>query len=141
VYSATAIALRPGGNSTGRPLGDAAPLAELDPLPAEAQLSPREREILGLIAAGKENGEIAPELHLSPKTVKSTITRLLRKLGLRNRTEAAVYAARSPLRTTRPFDTIVEVASVVVSTGTARTAARERRADVVFRSRRELSFE
>ena len=56
-------------------------------------LSPREREVLLLIADGLSNRQIAHALFLSEKTVKNYITGLLRKLGMQRRTQAAVYGA------------------------------------------------
>ena len=56
-------------------------------------LTAREIEILRLLATGKQNAEIAAALYLSPKTVKNNLTRILKKLQLRNRIEAALYAA------------------------------------------------
>ena len=52
-------------------------------------LSPREREVLALIGEGATNREIAKRLFLSPHTVKDHTTALYRKLGVRNRAEAA----------------------------------------------------
>jgi two-component system response regulator DesR len=52
-------------------------------------LSPREREVLALIGEGATNREIANRLFLSPHTVKDHTTALYRKLGVRNRAEAA----------------------------------------------------
>ena len=60
-----------------------------------AELSEREIEVLKLIANGKENSEIASELHISPKTVKNHISNILMKLQMENRIQAAVYAVRS----------------------------------------------
>jgi DNA-binding NarL/FixJ family response regulator len=57
------------------------------------ELSDREREILFLLATGKTNREIAERLHVGPDSVKKTATALYRKLGVRNRTEAAQRAA------------------------------------------------
>ncbi len=62
------------------------PAASDDPL---AELSEREREILGLLSTGATNREIAARLHLGPDSVKKSATALYRKLGVRNRTEAA----------------------------------------------------
>jgi two-component system response regulator DesR len=59
-----------------------------------AGLSAREREVLELIATGATNGEIAAQLFLSPHTVKEHTSALYRKLGVRNRAEAATHAAR-----------------------------------------------
>ena len=55
-------------------------------------LSDREREILLLLGTGKTNREIAERLHLGPDSVKKSATALYRKLGVRNRTEAAQRA-------------------------------------------------
>ena len=60
-----------------------------------AELSEREIDVLKLIANGKENSEIASELHISPKTVKNHISNILMKLQMDNRIQAAVYAVRS----------------------------------------------
>ncbi len=59
---------------------------------AHASLSPREAEVLGLVAQGMTNAEIASTLFLAIPTVKVHVRSVLRKLGLRTRTEAAVYA-------------------------------------------------
>jgi DNA-binding NarL/FixJ family response regulator len=64
---------------------------------ADGDLTARELEILRLLAAGKDNAEIGAALYLSPKTVKNNVTRILKKLQLRNRIEAAVYAAKRGL--------------------------------------------
>ena len=58
------------------------------------ELSDRENEVLRLIANGKDNAEIAQELHISPKTVKNHISNILMKLQIENRIQAAVYAVR-----------------------------------------------
>jgi DNA-binding NarL/FixJ family response regulator len=57
-------------------------------------LSEREREVLALIAAGATNREIAERLFLSPHTVKEHASSLYRKLGVKNRAEAARHAER-----------------------------------------------
>lgn len=57
-----------------------------------AALTSREQEIFELISAGMSNREVAQSLVLSEKTVKFHVSNLLRKLGLRNRTQAIVYA-------------------------------------------------
>jgi len=56
-------------------------------------LSPREREILSLIARGRSNKEIGRELDIAETTVKIHVQRILRKLALGNRVHAAVYAS------------------------------------------------
>jgi DNA-binding NarL/FixJ family response regulator len=55
------------------------------------ELTPREREILQLIAQGANNREIAATLHIAEKTVKNHITNILSRLELRDRTQAAIY--------------------------------------------------
>ena len=61
------------------------------------QLSPREREILVLIARGDSNKHIARELDIAETTVKIHVQHILRKLGLTNRVHAAVYATERGL--------------------------------------------
>ncbi|WP_089107387.1 response regulator [Streptomyces hyaluromycini] len=67
--------------------------AETPSTPPElASLSPRERDILALIGDGLTNREIGKKLYLSEKTVKNHISRLLAKLGVQRRVQAAVLA-------------------------------------------------
>jgi DNA-binding NarL/FixJ family response regulator len=61
---------------------------------SETQLTTREEEIILLVAQGKTNGEIGKLLFLSEKTVRNHVSRILNKLGLSNRSQAAAYAAR-----------------------------------------------
>ena len=63
-----------------------------DPL---AGLSPREREVLGLLAEGLPNKLIARRLEISEKTVKSHLTRVFREIGVTDRTQAALWARRN----------------------------------------------
>ncbi|HEU5150830.1 MAG TPA: response regulator transcription factor [Iamia sp.] len=65
-------------------------------------LSPQERKILGLLADGLTNRQIAEEIHLAEKTVKNYVSNLLTKMGMSRRTEAAVYAARLAERQSHP---------------------------------------
>jgi DNA-binding NarL/FixJ family response regulator len=62
-----------------------------------AGFSDRERQVLRLLADGKDNAEIAAELFISLPTVKRTVSVLLRKLGATNRLQAAIKAVRSGL--------------------------------------------
>jgi DNA-binding NarL/FixJ family response regulator len=61
---------------------------------ADPGLSERERQVLGLVAAGATNREIAEQLHLSPYTVKEYASTLYRKLEVRNRLEAVKRAEK-----------------------------------------------
>jgi DNA-binding NarL/FixJ family response regulator len=60
-------------------------------------LTPREREVLSLIGRGMANKVIARELSLSEKTVKAHVSSILAKLGVTDRTQAALYAVRAGL--------------------------------------------
>ncbi|MFG1626101.1 AAA family ATPase [Kribbella sp. NPDC049227] len=65
---------------------------------ALAGLTPREREVLAHLVAGRSNGEIAKELVVSVKTVSVHVSNILRKTGTSSRTEAAVLAQRLAAR-------------------------------------------
>lgn len=68
------------------------------PTPAEmAQLTPREREVLTLIAHGFNNSQIAEQLWLSEATVKTHLARILMKLGLHDRAQAVAAAYKAGL--------------------------------------------
>ncbi|MBD2388492.1 response regulator [Cylindrospermum sp. FACHB-282] len=60
--------------------------------PSLAELTPREKEVLRLIATGASNREIAQELYISEGTVKNHVTNILNRLNLRDRTQAAIFA-------------------------------------------------
>jgi DNA-binding NarL/FixJ family response regulator len=62
-----------------------------------ARLSPREREVLGLVGAGLSNPEIAARLHLVEGTVKAYVSAVLERLEVRNRVQAAIVAYEAGL--------------------------------------------
>ncbi len=64
---------------------------------AGAQLTDREREVLRLLADGRSNKEIARALVVSERTVKGHVSNILGKLGLQDRTQAALFAVRNGL--------------------------------------------
>ena len=79
---------------TRRLIGEFArrPAAERGAPPALDDLTPREREVLGLVALGMSNGEIAAKLFLSEGTVKTHVKRIFYKMGLRDRAQAVILA-------------------------------------------------
>lgn len=63
-----------------------------------SELTDRERRILELVADGLTNREIAKHLFLAEKTVRNYVSSILGKLGMKNRTQVAAYAARTAVR-------------------------------------------
>jgi DNA-binding NarL/FixJ family response regulator len=73
------------------------PAAAPAPPPAVAELTPREREVLDLLAHGCSNAEICERLVISEATAKTHVAHILQKLGLRDRVQAVIYAYESGL--------------------------------------------
>jgi DNA-binding NarL/FixJ family response regulator len=82
---------------TRRVIGRFTQLQRAAPPKELGELTGRELEIFRLIARGLSNGEIARELFISDTTVKTHVTRVLRKLNLRDRVQAVVLASRAGL--------------------------------------------
>jgi NarL family two-component system response regulator YdfI len=74
-----------------------------EPQPVEtARLSDREREVLGLLAEGAANKEIAARLHITERTVKAHVASIFNKLGVNSRAEAVAVALRSGVLPAEP---------------------------------------
>jgi DNA-binding NarL/FixJ family response regulator len=73
------------------------PLPEPAAPPALADLTPREREVLDLLARGLSNGEICKQLFISDATTKTHVARILQKLDLRDRVQAVIFAYETGL--------------------------------------------
>ena len=71
--------------------------SKTDPRPVQHPLTSREIQVLQLVAEGASNPEISAHLNISPHTVKSHIIHIFNKLGVNDRTQAAVWAAQNAL--------------------------------------------
>jgi DNA-binding NarL/FixJ family response regulator len=91
------VAAAPGG--VAGPAGAASAGGGDGPAAADTlqRLTPREREVLGLVGRGRSNAEIAEQLVLSPLTAKTHVARLFSKLGARDRAQLVVTAYESGL--------------------------------------------
>lgn len=65
--------------------------------PPGGELTPREREVLGLLVQGRSTAQIARELYLSTNTIRNHVQRVLEKLGVHSQLEAVAYAIRAGL--------------------------------------------
>jgi two-component system NarL family response regulator len=70
---------------------------EKQPVSSEHGLTQRELEIVGFIARGKSNKDIAAKLYISEKTVKNHVSSILKKMGLQDRTQVAIYTHQKGL--------------------------------------------
>jgi DNA-binding NarL/FixJ family response regulator len=82
------------GAATQRPLEFYLKRAQTELRDPVAELTPREREVLHLVANGSSSAEIARHLHISPRTVEQHRARMMRKLHLRNQIELTRFALR-----------------------------------------------
>ncbi len=85
------------GESTLHPMVAAKVLREMQQQSPLDELTPRERDVLILIARGRSNHEIAMELSIGEQTVKTHVSNILSKLHLADRTQAAIYARQKRL--------------------------------------------
>ena len=83
------------GEAPLTPRAAAALLAHRRDRPVEVELTPREREVLGLVVDGLANKQIARRMGISEKTVKGHLTNLFQRIGVADRTQAALWAERT----------------------------------------------
>jgi DNA-binding NarL/FixJ family response regulator len=83
------------GEAPLTPKAAAALLQERNPRPPTIELTVREREVLALLVAGHANKQIARRLGISEKTVKGHLTNLFQRIGVADRTQAALWAERT----------------------------------------------
>jgi predicted ATPase/DNA-binding CsgD family transcriptional regulator len=82
-----------------------AAVATDEPAPAvRGALTPRERQVVALVAAGRSNKAIAEELYISPATAARHVANILAKLGFTSRTQIAAWAAATPAGPATPVD-------------------------------------
>jgi DNA-binding NarL/FixJ family response regulator len=93
IHAAIRAAAR--GESPLTPKAAAALLADRAERPSAAELTAREREVLSLVVAGMANKQIARRLGISEKTVKGHLTNLFQRIGVTDRTQAALWAERT----------------------------------------------
>jgi DNA-binding NarL/FixJ family response regulator len=91
VFSALAPA-KPSSSAPGLSASSTSAPTYIDPTAYVEQLTEREREILKLVARGASNRQIAENLYLTEGTVKNHMSNILSKLGVRDRTQAAIKA-------------------------------------------------
>ncbi|MDX2097368.1 MAG: response regulator transcription factor [Leptolyngbyaceae cyanobacterium bins.59] len=84
------------GPGVGRKLIEQIPDPSINPTAEWEKLTPREQDIVRLIAKGASNREIAEALYISEKTVKNHITNILNRLNLRDRLHVAIFANANP---------------------------------------------
>lgn len=103
---AAAIRDAAAGKPAFHPMAAARIAEELGAAPKRPQgadeISPREMEVLALIGQGLGNKEIGERLFITERTVKAHVSRLLEKLGLRDRTQLAIYAVQNRLVQSNP---------------------------------------
>jgi len=86
------------GESPLAPKAATAVIAAREELRPERELTPREREVLSMVAEGLPNKLIARRLDISEKTVKSHLTRVFERIGVTDRTQAALWVERRRAR-------------------------------------------